>query len=246
MPVIAISPETEDVEECLAYLLKPTEDGYILDESIFVDEDYAMANPVWVINYSEASEDQATTQNTPPANDSNVGTEIVTVYLGSFKSTKQHDPWYKGGSEYVVAVSAPSFEVVDDKVKMTSDNLVQHRVTLTRKEIKQGKKVLYPFNVPVVTEWKKELSQIAVLVYEQDDTLFKESVDVELSVSLDKQTYGLKVKFPISSGDDILGRTTYYRNFIFSTNNYNNGQWTEFTSGGVFWTLPFRTATVIY
>lgn len=250
MPVIAVSPEDDNQELCLAYKLKETENGFILDETIIVDEDYAMVNPVWVINYAEVI-DAPNIIDTPretyaTSGIGEIGKEIATVYLGSFKSTKQHDPWHKGGSEYYVEASAPLHKEVNGKIEIINDNFFRTRITFTREEINNHTKRNFGFGLPIVTQWQKELDKIAFFVFENDASVFNGNVDLDLSATWKGQTYGLKVKLPFGSGDDQIAKITYTRDFLFSTNNYENSIWQEYTSDGVYWTLPFKVGTTIY
>lgn len=248
MPVIAISPEDDNQDKVLAYKLKETEEGFILDEELIVDEEYAKINPVWVINYAEVI-DAPNIIDTPRdagTNGSEVGKDIASVYLGSFKSTKQHDPWHKGGSEYYVEASSPLHKEVNGKIEVINDNFFRTRITFTRKEIGAQTKRNFGYGLPIVTQWQKELDKIAFFVFENDASLFNGNVDIDLSATWKGQTYGFKVKLPFGSGDDQIAKITYTRDFLFSTNNYENNIWQEYTSDGVYWTLPFKVGKTIY
>lgn len=248
MPVIAVSPEDDSQDKCLAYKLKKAENGFILDEPIVVDEEYAMINPVWVINHAEVIDAPNVTvvPREEPKKTENEKKLIKTVYLGSFQSTKQHDPWHKGGSEYYVEAAAPTHKLQDGEIKVINDNIFRTRISFTRKEIRRDTTREFGYGLPMVTDWQEELNQIAFFVFENDASLFGSSVDIELSATWKGETYGLKVKLPFGSGDDDIAMVTYKRDYLFSTNNYEKKTWNKYTSDGVYWTLPFKIGEVIY
>lgn len=261
LPVIAISPEDETNEWCTAYVLKKKNNHFVCDGTIQVNEEYAKKHPVWVVNITEEplgnkdyifpleKLDSDITKQNVNMNDlrsaDNKGKKIKTVYLGSLRSTKQHDPWYKGGSEYFIEVSSPKLTLTDGKVVKTDDNVKKCVVEFTRKEISKGVTKTFGFGTPIVTEWQDELNEIAFLMYENDTSVFKESVNISLSATWNSKTYGLSVKLPFGSGDDMIDKTTYTRNFLFSTNNYEQDVWNTYYSNGVYWTLPFKVGTVL-
>ncbi len=243
-PVITFAPE-KDQDWNYAY---PLEEGE--DEVILVDEEYAIQNPVWVINNSERIEgikiydntDLTVTESPVPGN---INKYVIALNLGEFRSEKNHDSWLWGGSEYVIQAGAPdkfNFES-GSNLTILDQNVTAVGVYFTRKEIKnKTKKTL---NIPIVSEWKPELQNIAFMIHEHDYGRWTDE-EFNLKVIIDGKNYEITGKLPLQKHDDLIYRHTFARNYIFSTiNNLGEGKWKEFTSDGVYWTLPYELGEVL-
>lgn len=74
----------------------------------------------------------------------------------------------------------------------------------------------------------------------EEDSGEKSTWEADLSLKINDKDYGFKAKLPFQNHDELIYKIVYSRNFMFSTNNNRNGSWTEHTSGGVHWTMPYE------
>lgn len=260
MPVITFAPEDKTKESNIGYKQVIQNDGSIKIETIIIDEEYAENNPVWVINYNETAYDEYpafakgetvnkniayNTANVDITNTRAVGDPVYTVNLGKFMSSKNYDSWFDGGSEFEIQMGALDVFTIASASDLSINNVkvTSVRVNRSRKDIK--KKRWATMNSVLTSNWLKEENNAGFMIHERDQGGTK-NWETDLSVKWAGKDYSFKAKIPYGSGDDIIYRTTYSRNFIFSTNNKTGSDWREHTSGGVNWTLPYQIGRVEY
>lgn len=257
-PVITFIPE--DMDQLWNYAYRQTESGI---ETIIVDEEYMQSHPVWIINtadipydalpnfkksefvkngfaYIPREQSTAMTSTTGEADQN----KIYTVYLGKFKAEKQYDSVWNGGSEFAIQMgSLESFTItVPDQLKIYSTEITYLRITRSRNDIKNKKWIELGSSV-LASDWQPYENNVGFSIHEEDQGGTKKWC-AKLGITLDGKSYGFDAEIPYGSGDDLIYRTIYSRDFIFSSNNVEDNVPVVHYSGGVFWTLPYKEATV--
>lgn len=233
-------------------------------KKILVDEAYCEQHPVWIINESEtpfkhipnfnkgeykSSNGTVYSQALGPIGGGSFDFEeqeiATTVRIGTVKSTKQHDSWICGGSEYVFRFGTfenTSLTCIADTSKF--EPLVSTtKISFTRKEIKKG--ITKELNAIAVSHWPKKLQEVAMLLVEEDPGKDNQSFDVNLGFSWKDFKFSMAISVPFKNHDDEIARRIYAREFILSSNNQDdNGDWMPDTSDGVYWTLPVKRGLI--
>ncbi len=73
-------------------------------------------------------------------------------------------------------------------------------------------------------------------IYEEDQGGTK-YWEMSLSTKIKGIDIPFTLKMPYGSGDDLIYKVVYSRNFMFST---NNSEGTIHSAGGVYWTMPYK------
>lgn len=203
-PVVVFNhnDEFQYIEDDKTYAYRLSEDGGAV-ETLIVDEAYAMENPVWVINQSDVTLDDIVNLKNGNYDKTNIvprnNAETKAVYrdspliVNSICSTKQHDDWANGGSEYIILWFYPN---------ETLDHIRENRswqIQISRKDIKKGKTV--DVNLAGNLDWAPMQVYNKLHVME-----FDPGKDTEAMVDL-------KV---------IIGLNTYTRHSTYKTNKTND------------------------
>lgn len=261
LPVITFVPENEN--QSWNYGYKQTENGV---ETVVVDEEYMESNPVWIINKADFSyEDLPNFNNNehvkngvyycprkviaPPNTHKQgpakvEGIPVYTVYLGKLMSSKQYDSIWAGGSEFAIQMGAIEKVQITSKEQLysTSPEITYFKVTRSRKDIR--KKRWAELGVILSSDWYPNENNAGFCIYEEDQGE-TETFDMSLSVNINGKDESFTIKMPFGSGDDMIYKTVYSKNFIFSTNNMNGDTPVVHSSGEVYWTLPFKVGKTI-
>ncbi len=189
-------------------------------DKVFVDEALAQERPVWVVNRNEDAEYKSLELLRREDPDWGNGGGVIgvrseadmkTLVLRSFRTTRNFDSWFAGGSEFFVKCGA-----VEDFTASTEAELAQYNPTVTDFMIvvqrKQVGSVL-PFNAVLVSEWSSQLDQCAFLVVE-DDGGSQTSWKCSAVVKYNSKAYGIDVNIPLNSRDDIVWRGQLSRRYI--------------------------------
>ena len=150
-PAITFAPENENQEWNYAY--KKTERGI---DTIIVNEEYMMNNPVWIINTSEEqyenlpafSKGQNSNYNTLYINKKkdkvtsskkNAPIPVYSVFLGKFMSSHQYDKIWSGGSEFIIQLgNIEHFKIESaDNLSSLDPHIARIKVPLSRKDIRK-------------------------------------------------------------------------------------------------------------
>lgn len=263
MPVITFTPEDENQEWNYGYI----KNGEKID-TIIINEDYAEQHPVWIISKSDISYDNLpefsknefikndisflTTEDSKTKNEpllmASSSSNVYTVYLGQIKSTKQYDSIWAGGSEFIFQMgSASNYQFSNGSLISFNPLVTHHRICVSRKKIR--KKRWVNVNQPIVPDWIPNLTDVAFLLIE-DDGGSNKNITQNLAIALKDKNVDFNVTLTLKSHDELIHKNTYSHNYIFSDNNNlsgdnNNPNWFKFTSGGVYWTFPYKIGTRI-
>ncbi|MBR5396222.1 MAG: hypothetical protein IK145_00025, partial [Bacteroidales bacterium] len=195
MPVITFCPE-EVVELNVGFSRKELPDGTWTVEEIMVDEEYAKAHPVWVINRNDDSGSmtpQMLEKLAPKVLATRSSSAFKTLKLKEFKAHRQYDSWLAGGSEFFIKVGslkAFTADVVSDLSRYDPE-ITDLMIKVKRSQV--GKAVRY--NTILVSEWSGQLSECAFLIHEDDGgkmTTWKSSGTVKIK----SKSYGFEVEIP--------------------------------------------------
>lgn len=253
-PVITFVPE--DNSQLWNYGFKQTDNGI---ETIIVDEEYMENNPVWIINKADIPYDElpnfnnnefskggiyycpekalTSAQNTTSGNETRAaGTPVYTVYLGKFMSDKNYDSVWNGGSEFAIQMGAIENMVItsQEQLKSVDPSVTYIRITRSRKDIKN--KRWKESNSVLSSDWHQNENNAGFCIYEEDQGGTK-YWEMSLSTKIKGIDIPFTLKMPYGSGDDLIYKVVYSRNFMFSTNNSDG---TIHSAGGVYWTMPYK------
>lgn len=256
-PAITFAPENENQEWNYAY--KKTERGI---DTIIVNEEYMMNNPVWIINTSEEqyenlpafSKGQNSNYNTLYINKEkdkvtsskkNAPIPVYSVFLGKFMSSHQYDKIWSGGSEFIIQLgNIEHFKIESaDNLSSLDPHIARIKVPLSRKDIR--KRRWKELNGLLLADWHPNSSDAGFMIYEEDqgrDEFWE--IKVPIKIGGNKEV-SIPIKIPYKSHDDMIYKTVISRNFILSTNNLQGSTWVEHRAGDVKWTLPFKVGYTI-
>lgn len=254
IPVVTFAPLDKNVTDIMAY--KMNEYGKI--DSLIVNENYAKKYPVWVINKNNIAYDnlpnfskgevikndiiylqksksakiiQAT--NDEPLNDS---TYVYSIYIGSMRAERQWDTWIAGGSEFM-------FRMVGSKKTITGVEGDYSMATVcapafSRKDIdnKETKVLSSLINI----DWGVRETLNGFALWEDDGGSATQPVKFDIGYDKIKAA----AEFKIGGVDDLIYQIGWERSSWFSINKIDqgNGQvngFSYYSSGGVYWTMPW-------
>lgn len=225
-PVIVLNHNDKnqyiEADKTYAYKLNETENGYEV-ETIVVDEAYAETNPVWVINASDvALEDIINLKNgaydktnyiprnviNNPAVATKSSSNVCELVVNTICSTKQHDDWLNGGSEYIIYWFFP-YGTDLDKVK----NNCTGQIKISRKEIKKG--TVRTINFTGNFDWAMAQRYNRVKVIEFDPGAGKD-IPIKLSAEVKGVKVTLETSISVNNNDEMVMDYEIYRQSMFT------------------------------
>ena len=208
---------------------------------IEVDEKYAAAYPVWVVNRNSDSGYTSldvmrrehpewdngggaliiggpVSSQSPgvplPEEGTKAASSVKTLILKDFTMRRHYDTWLAGGSEFFIKAGS-----VNDFVASTEAELqlyvpavTDFMVVVKRKQLGQA----LPFNTVLVSDWTSQLTQVAFMIVEDDGgslTQWKCSAVVKVA----SKSYGFDISLPFNTRDDIVWRGQLSRRYIEAT-----------------------------
>lgn len=240
-PVVVFNhnDEFQYIEDDKTYAYRLSEDGGSV-ERIIVDEAYAMENPVWVINQSDVTLDDIVNLKNGNYDKTNIvprnNAETKAVYrdspliVNSICSTKQHDDWANGGSEYIILWFYPN---------ETLDHIRENRswqIQISRKEIKEGKTM--DVNLAGNLDWAPMQFCNKLHVMEFDPGKDSEPT-VTLDVMVGMSTYTLRSTYKSNkSNDNVMTHEILRGSYLSGENSqlmsgYANKYIQKFSGDGV-------------
>lgn len=208
---------------------------------IEVDEKYAAAYPVWVVNRNSDSGYTSldvmrrehpewdngggaliiggpVSSRSPgvplPEEETKAASSVKTLILKDFTMKRHYDTWLAGGSEFFIKAGS-----VNDFVASTEAELqlyvpavTDFMVVVKRKQLGQA----LPFNTVLVSDWTSQLTQVAFMIVEDDGgslTQWKCSAVVKVA----SKSYGFDISLPFNTRDDIVWRGQLSRRYIEAT-----------------------------
>lgn len=263
-PTITFNPENGNTDWNYGYKRKKGVDGRIFIDTVVVNEDYFMKQPVWIINRNEIKyenlpdfekgiyEKNGVIFDQPVDNniDSKNATRALpwvpetnpnlnySFYIQNMRVYKQLDGAFAGGSEMLIQCSYPEIE---GGMKAPVTVL---RKSWTRKEISKSK--IKPFTTPLITNWRQEQLQCGLKIVEEDNGSGN-NWEFSLGFATKGNNYTISAKIPFQNNDDEIVQVILDRSYINSTSNISNlnsnewGIWKMYSEGGVAYSLPILT-----
>ena len=241
LPVITFDPE-DDSEVNTGYRITKDSEGFRRIEEVLVDEAVAMKRPVWVVNRNTDAgyttlemlrrEDPdwgegggsiivgpGTGDNSKAACHSRSGSggetkaagAIRSLILKDFTMNRNYDSWFAGASEFFVKVGA--FEdftaTTEAELRLFTPTITDFLIVVKRNQ----KGIPVPFNAMVFSEWTDLVESFAFMIVEDDGGTIKDWNCTAL-VRVESKSYGVELKIPFHSYDDIVWRGTLGRKWF--------------------------------
>lgn len=229
LPVITFDPE-DGSEVNIGYRIEVDDDGSRRICEIAVDEDLARRNPVWVVNRNEDAEYTSLEilrredenwgegggaiilepQPVSPSavrskTDGGAGDEAggKTLILKEFTMKRNYDSWFAGASEFFVKVgSVEDFTATTEaEMKLYVPAVTDFMIVVKRSQVGKPQ----PFNAVLVSDWTDQMLNCAFLITE-DDGGTRTDWNCTALVRVASKSYGVEIKIPFNSRDDIVWR----------------------------------------
>jgi hypothetical protein len=232
LPIITFDPE-DGSEVNVGYRLIDNGDGFRHVEEVIVDEAMAEEYPVWVVNrnsdagysslemlrredpdWGEGGGDIIVNPKSHALKRSVAGSK--TLILKDFIMKRNYDSWFAGASEFFVKVGA-----VEDFTASTEAELRLYSPSVTDfvivvKRSQKGQPL--PFNAVLVTDWSEQMTHCAFMITE-DDGGTRTTWDCTALVRVASKSYGVEMKIPFNTGDDIVWRGQLASSWFEKNNN---------------------------
>lgn len=208
---------------------------------IEVDEKYAAAYPVWVVNRNSDSgytsldvmrREHPEWDNgggaliiggpvssrspgvPPPEEGTKAASSVKTLILKDFTMRRHYDTWLAGGSEFFIKAGSVNDFVAstEAELQLYMPAVTDFMVVVKRKQLGQA----LPFNTVLVSDWTSQLTQVAFMIVEDDGgslTQWKCSAVVKVA----SKSYGFDISLPFNTRDDIVWRGQLSRRYIEAT-----------------------------
>ena len=238
MPIITFDPEDgSDVN--IGYRLIDNGDGFRHVEEVVVDEAMAEAYPVWVVNRnSDAGYSSLEMLRREDPNWGEGGGNIIvnpkgvigakasactrsnvhsrTLILKDFTMKRNYDSWFAGASEFFVKVGAvEDFTAsTEAELRLYSPSVTDFMIVVKRSQKGQP----LPFNAVLVTEWSEQMTHCAFMISEDDGGTIT-TWDCTALVRVASKSYGVEIKIPFNSRDDVVWRGQLAASWFEKNNN---------------------------
>jgi hypothetical protein len=232
LPIITFDPE-DGYEVNVGYRLIDNGDGFRHVEEVIVDEAMAEEYPVWVVNRnSDAGYSSLEMLRREDPDWGEGGGDIIvnpkslalkrsvtgskTLILKDFIMKRNYDSWFAGASEFFVKVGA-----VEDFTASTEAELRLYSPSVTDfvivvKRSQKGQPL--PFNAVLVTDWSEQMTHCAFMITE-DDGGTRTTWDCTALVRVASKSYGVEMKIPFNTRDDIVWRGQLASSWFEKNNN---------------------------
>ena len=232
LPIITFDPE-DGSEVNVGYRLIDNGDGFRHVEEVIVDEAMAEEYPVWVVNRnSDAGYSSLEMLRREDPDWGEGGGDIIvnpkslalkrsvagskTLILKDFIMKRNYDSWFAGASEFFVKVGA-----VEDFTASTEAELRLYSPSVTDfvivvKRSQKGQPL--PFNAVLVTDWSEQMTHCAFMITE-DDGGTRTTWDCTALVRVASKSYGVEMKIPFNTKDDIVWRGQLASSWFEKNNN---------------------------
>ena len=232
LPVVTFDPEN-GAETNIGYKLVLKDDGTRQVEEVVVTEEMAREKPVWVVNRNSDAEFTSLEmlRREDPAWGEGGGAIIIeprktvkvkgergvkSLILKDFTAKTHHDSWFCGASEYFVKIGA-----VEDFTASTEAELKLYNPTVTDFMIVVKRNQLgrpQPFNAVLVSDWTDQMTSCAFMITE-DDGGTRTEWNCTALVRIASKSYGVEMKIPFNSRDDIVWRGQLASRWLEATSN---------------------------
>ncbi len=230
LPVITFDPE-DDSQVNIGYRITEDSEGFRCIEEVLVDEDVAKEIPVWVVNRNtdagyttlemlrredpDWGEGGGSIIVGPGVNKGSKDTKssgtVRSLILKDFTMNRNYDSWFAGASEFFVKVGA--FEdftaTTEAELRLFTPSITDFLIVVKRNQMG----IPVPFNAMVFSEWTDSVESFAFMIIEDDGGTIKDWNCTAL-VRVESRSYGIELKIPYRSSDDIVWRGTLGRKWF--------------------------------
>ena len=229
LPVITFDPQ-DNSDVNVGYRIME-DNGVRQVEEVFVDEEMAMGTPVWVVNRNTDAgyttlemlrkEDPEWGQGggnivVGQRDATKSGKEVQSLILKDFTMNRNYDSWFAGASEFFVKVGAfENFTAsTEAELKLFNPLITDFLIVVRRNQ----KGIPQPFNAILFSEWTELVDSFAFMIIEDDGGTIKEWNCTAL-VRVESKSYGVELKIPFRSYDDIVWRGSLGRKWFEANSN---------------------------
>lgn len=232
LPIITFDPE-DGSEVNVGYRLIDNGDGFRHVEEVIVDEAMAEEYPVWVVNRnSDAGYSSLEMLRREDPDWGEGGGDIIinpkshalkrsvsgskTLILKDFIMKRNYDSWFAGASEFFVKVGAvEDFTAsTEAEIRLYSPSVTDFVIVVKRSQKGQP----LPFNAVLVTDWSEQMTHCAFMITE-DDGGTRTTWDCTALVRVASKSYGVEMKIPFNTRDDIVWRGQLASSWFEKNNN---------------------------
>lgn len=212
-PIITFDPGY-GAESNYGYRISFTPYGAKVVDSVYVDENVALQQPVWVINKN--TDQGFTTMEMLTKQTSYIRGESGSkaLKIKTFNALRNYDSWFGGASEFVIRAGSMDGckAYSEDDLKKFYPTLTEMAIVVKRKDV--GKDI--SFDSILVGDFTDQLDKIALLLTEDDGgtrTIWKCSTTVKYN----SKAYGFDIELPYNDKDDIVWRGTLSADYFKKT-----------------------------
>lgn len=207
-PIITFDPENGN-DTNIGYELSINNDGTREVKEVIVNEEIAQSRPVWVVNRNTdagftplvVSQNTSQAPGTPGTKSEDfVGRSLV---LKEFKANRNYDTWLAGASEFWFKIgSVEDFTAVTEaEMYLYNPSVTDFMLVVKRGQVGQT----LPLNVLLVSNWTDQIINSAFMITE-DDGGTRTDWECTALVRVESKSYGIEMKLPFNSRDDIVWR----------------------------------------
>ncbi|GBU08150.1 hypothetical protein AwDysgo_14810 [Bacteroidales bacterium] len=226
IPVVAFDPRNGN-DWSYAYRKGELSNGvYYIDSSCIVNDEYAMKNPVWIININETPyenlpnfaagefEKNGTTYLSAKEAEANAlkadfndtkSTQVNVWRMKTMSLSIHHDGFHNGGSEIIVSTAFPN----DSKAGFISKFQIDFtRGQINNRRVKHVNKILN-------SNWKPEQENNALKIVEGDGGGYKHwKADLKIDLGKILGSYNISANIPYGGLDDPISEYIFDRDYI--------------------------------
>ena len=233
MPVMTYDPEDgSDVN--IGYRIVTDDDGFRHVEKVMVDEEMARDVPVWVVNRNSDADyttlemlrredpewgeggGNIIVRPAAAASATKAKDPVMTLILKDFTMKRNYDSWFAGASEFFVKTgSIEDFTAATEaELRLYAPTVTDFMVVVKRSQL--GTPV--PFNAVLVSDWTGQMTHCAFMITE-DDGGTRTEWNCTALVRIESKSYGVELKLPFNSRDDIVWRGQLSSRWLEATSN---------------------------
>lgn len=220
-PIVTFDPGY-GAESNYGYEISFDDGGARVVDSVLVTEAVARERPVWVINRNDDAQfspfEPAARQAAAaiPAGSEDRDSDGYILTVKSFKTLRNYDSWFAGGSEFFVKCGAPDgFRAAKDAdLLLYTPSVTDFMVKVKRSQV--GREI--PFDALLLSDYTPQMETIAFLITEDDGGTIT-SWKCSATVKYKSKSFGFDMEIPYRDKDDIVWRGELSREFFLKGGN---------------------------
>lgn len=232
MPVITFDPE-DGSQNNIGYRFVSDDSGRHLEE-VVVDEEFAMTEPVWVVNRnSDAGYTSLEMMRREDPQWGEGGGAIIVkpmwkqpskapqtvsraLVLRDFTMKRNYDTWFAGASEFFIKIGFLDNFTASTEAELQIFNPLVTDCMVVVKRRNLG--VPQQMNVMLMTDWSPQMTSSAFMISEDDGGTQTEWT-CKAKVFIESKSYGVEINLPIRTKDDVVWRGELSNRWIEENNN---------------------------